>query len=76
MEFFQQLAALDLKGTFVLTIAPSTAGMVVAVRLDNENVTDAAKKNIPPLILRGTAASLTLLSSTAFRSQSSRCQRY
>ena len=57
MEFFQQLAALDLKGTLFLQIAPSTAGMVVSVRLDNESVTDTAKKIIPPVILRGTAAS-------------------
>lgn len=57
MEFFQKLAALDLKGTLVLTIAPSSAGLVVAVRLDNENVTDPAKKNISSVILRGTPAS-------------------
>jgi hypothetical protein len=56
MEFFQKLAALDLKGTLFLQIAPS-AGLVVAVRLDNENVTDAAKKIISPVILRGSAAS-------------------
>lgn len=58
MDFFQQLAALNLKGTLNLTIAPSSDGLVVSVRLDNQNVTDAARKNIPPLLLKGTGQQL------------------
>ena len=56
MEFFQQIAALNLKGTLKLVIGPAPEGLLVSVLLDDQNVTDQAKKSIPPLLLKGTPA--------------------
>lgn len=57
--FFKQVAAIDFTGVLQLHIAKGTAdNLIVSVLLQNEAFGDQAKKLIPPLTLRGTAAEL------------------
>ena len=58
-NFFSQLNALQVEGDFTITIKAGTHNrMLVSVPLNNEKITDAARKIIPPLILKGTVQEL------------------
>lgn len=59
MNFFQNLIALQVKGEWKITINQHDEGkLIVSVLLDNKQCGDEARKLIPPLILKGTAAEL------------------
>jgi PRTRC genetic system protein E len=58
MNFFQQLAGLELVGNLKLTVTGSADKMVVSVLLDNDKCGDDARKHIPPLLLKGSAAEM------------------
>lgn len=57
-NFFSQVAALEFEGCLNLTLKKEGALLTVSVLLQNEGCGDAAKKHIPPLILRGDAKEL------------------
>ena len=57
-NFFSQVAALEFEGCLNLTLRKEGAQMTVSVLLQNESCGDAAKKHIPPLILKGDAKEL------------------
>lgn len=58
MDFFKQIAGLNIEGTLSIAIKKETENMIVSVLLNNQNCGDNAKKIIPPLILKGTAEDL------------------
>lgn len=58
-NFFRKVEDLQLTGNLQLTIAKGMEGsLIVSVLLNNEQCGDNAKKLIPPLTLKGTAAEL------------------
>lgn len=57
-NFFSQVAALEFEGCLNLTLKKEGAQLTVSVLLQNDGCGDAAKKHIPPLILKGDAKEL------------------
>lgn len=58
-NFFQQLGSLQIEGDWKISIKSGAHNrMIVTVLLTSEKVADAAKKLIPPLLLKGTAEEL------------------
>lgn len=58
-NFFTNLSALGVTGTFRLIIQPQSDGaMIVSLLLADDSLKDKAQQNIPPLVLKGTAADL------------------
>lgn len=58
-NFFQQLANMQIEGDWKISIKTGTHNrMIVSVRLTSDNVGDAAKKLIPPILLKGSAEEL------------------
>ncbi len=59
MNFFQQLEALNVEGDWQINIKSSAKGTVlVSVLFINDKIGDAARKLIPPMILKGTVQEL------------------
>lgn len=58
MDFFQQLAALNIQGTLNLTIKTTSPGVMAVALMVKPNVNDPAVQAIPPLMLTGGAAQL------------------
>lgn len=55
-NFFQHLCSMQIEGDWKLTIKTGAHNRIlVSLLLENEKVGDAAKKIIPPLVLKGTA---------------------
>jgi PRTRC genetic system protein E len=58
-NFFQSVAALEIKGDLNITIKQTTEGnQIVSVLLNNNECGNDARKLIPPIILSGTAAEI------------------
>lgn len=58
-NFFQQLATLQVEGDWNITIKTGTHNrMIVSVLFHNEKVGDTARKQIPPMLLKGTTDEL------------------
>jgi len=58
-NFFQSLSALQLQGDWNITIQQTkTQSLIVSVLLKNESCGDEARKVIPPIILKGSAAEM------------------
>lgn len=57
-NFFSQVAALEFEGCLNLTLKKEGTQLTVSVLLQNDGCGDAAKKHIPPLILKGDAKEL------------------
>jgi PRTRC genetic system protein E len=55
-DFFQQIAALNLKGNLLISIQPKENLLVVSVLLKNDEVKDEAVSKIPPLTMTASAA--------------------
>lgn len=59
INFFTQIAQMNIQGSLQLTIQETTAGTwLVSVLLQNKQCGDNAKNLIPPLTLKGTAEEL------------------
>jgi PRTRC genetic system protein E len=59
MNFFQQLNALQVEGDWQINIKSSSKGaMLVSILFINDKTGDAARKLIPPMILKGTVQEL------------------
>lgn len=59
VNFFTQIAQMNIQGSLQLTIQETTAGTwLVSVLLQNKQCGDNAKNIIPPLNLKGTAEEL------------------
>ena len=59
MNFFQQIAALQVRGDWKITIAAEGANaFIVSILFFNEQIGDDARKKVPPLLLKGTAEDL------------------
>lgn len=58
-NFFQQLASLQVEGDWNISIKAGTHNrMLVSVLFQNEKIGDAARKQLPPMILKGTVEEL------------------
>lgn len=58
-NFFQNLASFQVEGDWNITIKSGTHNrMIVSILFHNEKVGDAARKIIPPIILKGTTQEL------------------
>jgi PRTRC genetic system protein E len=58
-NFFEQIAGLQINGTLQINIQPREGGtLTVSVLLANNNPKITAGKNIPPMLLKGTAPEL------------------
>jgi PRTRC genetic system protein E len=54
MNFFQQIAALQVAGDWKITIAmDKQGGFIVSVLFFNEQAGDGASKKVPPMLLKG-----------------------
>jgi PRTRC genetic system protein E len=59
MNFFQSIAGLQVAGDWKINIAQEpTGGFIVSVLFFNESIGDDARKIVPPILLKGTAAEL------------------
>lgn len=57
-NFFSQMAALEFEGCLNLTLRKEGTQLTVSVLLQNPACGDAAKRHIPPLLLKGDAKAL------------------
>lgn len=58
MNFFQSLCALQVTGDWKIAIKQDGGSLIVSVLFSNDKCGDNAKKQIPPLVLSGTAEEL------------------
>ena len=57
-NFFQNICALQAHGDWRITISGDTGQMIVSALLSNDKVEDSVTRQIPPMILKGTAEEL------------------